>query len=256
MKKIIDWVIAKKIMFFGIGATIIVLVIGVLLFDIIIMPIYTHHWAERELPDVTELSFDEAKILLKKNGLKIVEDRKIFQSTYPESTIIQQHPLPYSLVKKGRRIFVTISAGEKQVDVPDVLGKSERDAIYTLQKSRLEPVLPPYYEYDDFRPEGAVCKQSIPAGSRVYEHTSINITISNGPEPKEFFVPNLVGKSLETCQKMLRKSGLIMGIIDYRVEADILPNTVIAQTIEAGIQVEKNQPVSIVLSRLKEDQEE
>lgn len=253
MRKIIDWFRKNKNLFIGLAATAVILFILAVLFDTIIMPLYTHHGAENELPDVTELSFNEAKTLLEKNGFKIIKEQEMWESTYPESTIIQQHPLPYSLVKKGRRIYVTVSAGERPVEVPDVTGISERDAFYKLRQSGLDPEEPPYYEYDNYRPKGVVCKQSLPAGSNVMENTKISITVSNGPLPSEFIVPDLVGRSLETAQKMLRQNGLILGIVEYRVKKDLIPNTVIDQSLKAGMHVEKGQAVNIVLSKLEDD---
>lgn len=254
IKNIFLWFAArKKNLFISLAVTFVILVFLALIFDTVIMPVYTKHGAEKELPDVTELSFDEAKAVLETSGFRIVKEREMFEATYPESTIIQQHPLPYSRVKKGRRIYVTISAGEKPVEVPDVVGISERDAYYALRTSGLDPEMPPYFEYDNYRPRGVVCRQSIPAGTNVMENTKITITISNGPMPTEFVVPDLTGRSLETAQKLLRQNGLILGIIEYRVKKDLIPNTVIEQTIKAGKHVEKGQPVSIVLSKLEED---
>ncbi|MBN2417448.1 PASTA domain-containing protein [bacterium] len=253
MRNCIDWFREKKNMFIGLAATVVILFALAIVFDYVFMPLYTHHGAEKELPDVTELSFDEAKEVLEKSGFKIVKEQEMWESTYPESTIIQQHPLPYSLVKKGRRIYVSVSAGERPVEVPDVTGISERDAFYKLRESGLDPEEPPYYEYDNYRPRGVVCKQSVPPGTNVMENTKISITVSNGPLPTEFIVPDLVGRSLETAQKMLRQNGLILGIVEYRVKKDLIPNTVIEQSRKAGMHVEKGQSVNIVLSKLEDD---
>ncbi len=249
---IIDWFKKKRDMFIGLGLCLVTLMVLVLLADYVVMPLYTHHGVERELPDVTELSFDEAKKLLQDNGFKILLERERYEATYPESTVVQQTPPPYSMVKKGRRIYVTISAGEKRIAVPNVVGISERGALNMLLEAGLETG-DVYYEYDNYRPKGVVIRQTLAAGSEVPEHSVISVIVSNGVMPTSFEVPNLVGKSLETAKKMLQQNGLILGRVEYRVKKELIPETVLEQSLKPNTRVPRGYSVDLIVSKLEEN---
>jgi len=253
MKRFWHWLSTKKQHFWGLGALFIAVVLFSIAMDWVVMPIYIHLGSEKELPDITEHSYNEAKSILEENGFRIVKDREVFVATYPESTVIYQNPPAFALVKNGRRVYVTLSAGEKQVTVPNIVGISERDARFRLRQAGLDVAEDAYYEYDDYRPKGVVKGQSLMEGTEVREHATIALTISNGPLPTAFLVPDLSGKSLKVARQMLRQNGLMLGVIRYRVRRDLIPETVIEQTLEPGTEVEQGQFVDLVVSKLEED---
>ncbi len=235
------------------GALVVTIIISVLLMDLVIMPMYIHLGSETELPDVTESSYSEAKQILKDAGFKIIKEREIFEATYPESTIIYQNPPPYSQVKKGRRVYVTMSAGEKMVIVPNIVGLSERDAHFQLRQAGLQVADASYFDYDSYHPKGVVMSQSLIEGSEVKALSTIALTVSNGAYPTEFFVPDVCGKSLKMARQMLRQNGLYMGVIEYRVRKDLIPDTVVEQGIDGGTEVEQGISINLVVTKLEED---
>ena len=112
-----------------------VLIVWLFLMDWIVMPVYTHHGQEMELPDITEHSLEDAQRILDAKGFKLIKDREKFDSNYPKGTVIFQNPAPYSKAKKGRRIYVTVSSGDRPVTVPNLVGVSERDAAFLLNRA-------------------------------------------------------------------------------------------------------------------------
>ncbi len=246
------WFKRHRTVLLGLGSTIIMLIFLVFLADWVIMPLYTHHGAEEELPDVTELSFEKAKTILNKKGFQIIRDKEQFDDTYPAGTVIAQNPAPFSRVKKGRRIYVTVSAGERSMQVPRVLGSSERDAIFAIRQAGLK-IGDVFYKYNDYYPGGVVCNQSIPPDSTVVEKTVVDITVSLGRLPGRFLVPDVVGKSLKTAKKLLGKAGLKIGSVTYKVNNKLIPDTVIEQAIAPGQEVSQGQEIDLVVSQLEED---
>ena len=241
-----------RIVVLGVGSTFLMILFLILLLDWVIMPLYTHHGAEEELPDVTEHSFVEAEKILEAKGFRIVNDGEKYNATYPESTVIFQNPAPYSTVKKGRRIYVTLSAGERRVRVPRIIGASERDAEFTLKQAGL--VLgEAFYEYSNYYPAGVVSDQSLPEETEVVEETPVDITVSLGRLPTRFVVPDVVGKSLDTAKRMIRRAGLRVGDISYEIQESLIPETVIRQSVEPDEEVYRGQPIDLVVSRLEEE---
>ena len=232
----------------GISAIMLILLLWVLLMDWIVMPTYTHHGQERELPDVTEMLFDEAKVMLESRGFKIVKDQVKNDPDYPAGSVIFQNPAPYSKIKKGRRIYVTVSSGEVTVSVPKLIGTSERDAAFLLHQAGLT-LGNVEYEYTGYYPAGVVCGQSLSPGTEVERKTLMDFTVSRGPLPDRFLVPNAVGMNVESAQKIIRGAGLNVGEITDELNRRLVPGTVLIQSVKPGSEVRQGTRIDLVVSR-------
>jgi len=248
-----QWFEKQRTHILGIGSTFAVFILFILILDKLVLPIYTQKGRNIEIPDVTELSFNEAKSNLKEHGFHMVLDGVQFNDSYPESTVVMQNPGAFSMVKRGRRIYVTLSAGQKQVTVPRVVGMSSRDASFNLKRVGLT-VGETYYKYDNVYPVNVVCMQNPREGAEVYEQTVVDITISNGRFPDSFIVPNVVGSSLDRAKELIRKAGLNVGLIQYEVNSRVLKNTVIDQSVDSDEEVEQGHVIDLIVSCEESDQ--
>lgn len=222
---------------------------ALLLADWIIMPIYTKHGDAVEVPNVTTMRWEDAKARLEGDGFSVVAVEERFNSQYPSGYVIEQTPRPSAKVKSGRRIYMVVSRGERRIEVPLLIERSERDAQLLLNRFGL--VLGDVdYEYSTFYPEGTISAQSLPAGAEVPQGTRVNITVSAGALPNDFVVPSVDGRPFDDAAKMIRKAGLVVGSVRYEDVNDLLPETVIRQSLEAGTKVEKGTKVDLVVSRL------
>ena len=246
-----EWLEDHRNPLLGFGITVLTLLVWMVLMDVVVMPIYTHRGHEEELPDVTEMSFEEARILLESGGFRIVQDQTKHDSNYPAGMVIFQNPAPYSKVKKGRRIYVTVSSGEAVVSVPKLIGRSERDAIFLLNKSGLA-VGSVTHSYNGYYPAGVVCDQSFPEAAEIEQRSAVDITVSRGAQPDRFTVPDVVGKNIETAQKMLWESGCAVGEISQEINRRLVPGTVLEQSIRRGTEVGHGTRVDLVVSRTEE----
>ncbi len=235
--------------------TLLIILLLVLIFDKIVMPVYTQQGHTRELPDITELSVHQADSILKRLGFRMIRDREQYDDLYPAGTVIAQNPLPFSKVKKGRRIYVTVSRGERYVDVPRLVGLGENNAAFSLREMNLQ-VGQIFYEYNNYYPDGVVIQQSVSENEEVVEGTSVDMTVSLGQLPEKFEVPDIVGKSLKLAEEVLLKSGLKVGRVRYEIQPKLLPDTVIEQSVAPGTEVKQGTGIDLVLSRLEELWEE
>ena len=222
-------------------------IIVVLLFDKAIMPLYTKHGMEYELPDVTEKMVVEGVQLLEDQGYSPVIKDSVYDENYPPGAIVRQTPLPYTLVKKGRRIYLVISIGEKPISMPNLIGLTPKDAEFRLKEEllRLNRVI---YEFSEFYPNGVVINQSVPSGVTMERNQRVNITVSLGQPPSKIEVPNIVGKSLTYVKKELQSIGVKLGEIKYQYRPNLVPETVVAQSIPAGKPLENVQSIDITVS--------
>ncbi|NQT26810.1 PASTA domain-containing protein [candidate division KSB1 bacterium] len=248
-----NWFIRKLSMIKGIFASILLIIVLAMLMDQIVMPLYTKHGSEIELPDVTERSFEDAKEILETSGFTVIKEQEVrFNPLWAAGTVLYQNPTAYSRVKKGRRIYLTLCAGEKFVLVPRVTGNSELNAEFILKQAGLQ-LGEVFYEYSDYFPENAVSDQSVAPNDTLAEKTLVDITVSIGSLPSRFLVPDLLGKSLDEAKTLIRKAGLKMGQVDYEPTSQFVPETVLSQSLQAGEEAEQNDPVDLIVSQLRED---
>ncbi len=238
----------KKILLLGLYGFVGFIVL-VVVCDQAIMPLYVKHGKDVVLPNVVGKSFQEAQKELTAKGFRTIFDKETYSSDYPAGTVTFQNPFPESVVKKGRRVYLTVSKGERRVVVPKLTGGSERDAELKLRRLGLK-IGKKNYEFSSYFPKGVVTSQSVSEGDTLQVGQSVDFTVSLGDVPEHFIVPNLVGKSLSEATYILLHAGLKVGRVTSEVNNDLLPETVIQQSFPAGTEVEMGQAVDLVVSKI------
>ncbi|MBN2364643.1 MAG: PASTA domain-containing protein [Calditrichaeota bacterium] len=219
----------------------------VLLMDYVIMPWYTKHGQSMELPDVTDKPVDEGITILEEGGFEPVIQDSVYDEQFAPGKIIQQNPLPYSMVKEGRRVYIIVSIGEKPRYMPQLIGLTPQDAEFRLKEQGLT-LNQVFYEFSDFYPRGVVINQSLPAAEEVERNQKVNITVSLGQAPTSQEIPNLVGKSLETAEKELESLGVPVGRIRYSYRPKLVPGTILHQSVAAGKSAVQTNSIDLIVS--------
>jgi serine/threonine-protein kinase len=130
------------------------------------------------IPQLTGFSYQEAKQLLEsdKYGLQVRKDAQ--ESSAPENEVINSNPPGGTDVDRGSTVTLLVSQG--QATVPNVVGLSEDEAEEALEDAGLKASSSD--EPSDTVPEGTVIAQSVPQGQQRPPGTTIEITVSSGPE--------------------------------------------------------------------------
>ncbi len=248
------WNKFKSSLLFKLLLGILALILFIVIMNDVVMPYYVRLGEEVELNDVVELPVAEAAQKLKDNGFIPVISDSVYDEDYPEGTIVEQMPQPYTVVKKGRHVYLTVSAGEKPILMPNLFYKSPRDAELILKSYGLKPGYK-QYEYSDIALSGVVISQSYPPGQEVKKDTRVNFTISLGPFPKQKKMPDLAGKSLNAAKKQLRLLGVKHITVEYVEKENILPETVVGQNAKRGTPVTDSLQVRLLVSKIKNPEE-
>lgn len=201
-------------------------IVMALVLDFLIMPSYTNYNEGITVPDVTQISLDEASTLLNNYGLRHeVLDRRS-HSAYPADYIIDQSPSPQQIVKPNRKIYLTVNTAiTPQTVVPDVVNMSLRNAEIQLENHGLE-VGTKSYESSRFR--NTILRQSVAAGDSVARGTVVNLAVSDGLGSRIVEVPDIVGMRLSEAQQNIMKAGLRVGEVRFQPNREYTPNTVIS----------------------------
>ncbi|MEG0379540.1 MAG: protein kinase, partial [Eubacterium sp.] len=89
------------------------------------------------VPDVLNMTTDQATALLDKQGLKLEIEKEVFSTEIEAGKIATQNPEKGKESKKGKTVKVTVSKGAQNVAVPDVVGMTEAEATAALGKAKL-----------------------------------------------------------------------------------------------------------------------
>lgn len=138
-----------------------------------------------EIPKVDYYTIEIATAELEAAGFKT---RLAYEASneYTSGVVIRTEPAAGEVLEKGETVALIVSTGPDitLVDMPELLGKTEEEAIAELDRAGLK--IGNYsYMSSNIYAEGLVCYQSYSTGERIATGTSIDITLSTGPEETE-----------------------------------------------------------------------
>lgn len=201
---------------------------------------------EVEMVEVIGKNIDDVKVMLLNLGL--TPEIEYEESTQYEQGIVMKTSVESgTMVAEGTNVILTVSAGSEGVEVPDVVGMSEAEAVATLSKKGFE--VNKTNGYDAYIKEGNIITQSPTAGSKAPGGTAVTIRISLGEENAKVRVPDLVGKSEEEAVAMLIEAKLEMGVVsEVNHENESLSGLVCYQGYSVGAYVDEGTKIDFSIS--------
>lgn len=111
-------------------------VVGLLLIWVIMifLDVWTHHGDDSTVPEIKHLTYNEAKARLSEANLEIEISDSIYDLSLPPGTIVESWPKAGSQVKRGRKVYITLTAfSPKNVTLSmPITGVSARQAVSYL----------------------------------------------------------------------------------------------------------------------------
>src|ERR1051326_1107007 len=111
------------------GVALLAFVIGLSVFNSLLMPRFIHREGEVRVPELANLTVEQAQKVLEPTGLPLSRAGERFDPDVPTGRIVQQDPLAGTLVRAPRRVSVTVSLGEEFSSVPALFGETRRGEI-------------------------------------------------------------------------------------------------------------------------------
>jgi serine/threonine-protein kinase len=213
------------------------------------MPFYVRHGQGSYMVNVKGKQLDYAIDILKSEGHKGIVSDTLFSSAFRPGTVIDQYPSTKMKVKEGRTVRLTIANAERSVIVPDLIGRSERSAELDIRQVGLE-IDTVYKEYNSDVPAGNVTWQYPKGGDMLSRGMGVHLTISLGVPPNFFQAPNVFGLSKKKAIVEIEKSGFSLGKVFYRQNEDLIPYTVLDQSLRPGTVLEQSVKIDLTISVL------
>lgn len=223
----VDWFRALFRNWYFWGGMLVIVALGFgayVLIDGTIMPSYTRHDVSLQVPDVENRPFEEADSLLAERNLQVERQVGRYNPNVEHGVVVDQTPLPNSSVKPGRRVYLTVNAGEvPMVQIPDVTDMSIREAKNRISSLGLtigavqeDPIPSPY--------ANTITKQSPSPGDSLRKGDAINLWYSTGLGDEQVDVPNVVGWNVRDAKGFLRRKKLRSVVVDTSVASENRPS--------------------------------
>jgi len=211
---------------------------------------------EVAVPDVRGLTEAGAREVLEKEDLRWEFRMDAYSIEYPESTVAEQDPLPGKVVKRGRKVWVTMSLGGEYMDVPYCLGKTARAARIILERAGLE--VGAVTRVSDVRsyPDEVIASEPLP-GVPIVKGSRVNLLVSKGAAPTKVLLPDLRRKSSVSVKLGLERLGLYVKQSSLDEDFNPLRAYVVLHKPPRGAVVARGDTVTLfVSSRVKESEQE
>lgn len=170
------------------------------------------HGREVAVPDLVGKSPLEARRITDANGLLLQVERQYYSPTIPEGNILSQLPPAGTLVRRGWQLRVAESLGPQRVDIPNVLGQSERAAEMNIRRRGLDVGSVASMPMPG-TPADQVLSQSPPPNASGISAPKISLLVSDTPVPEEFVMPSFVGQTLGSVRMVLQDVGVRLGSV-------------------------------------------
>lgn len=230
------------------------LVLLSVLFNYMIMPWYVKHASLVKVPNVVGLQFNEAKKVLENSGLDVKQGDVRYDETKPVGLVMEQNPAVDQMVKNGRRIYLTVCGGEQLVEVPKLVGRTLRDAKFSLEQRNLQ-IGDIVKKFSNEYTEDVVVSQIVQPGSKVKKLTKVDLIVSNGQQIGDIIIPDVIGKKLDEAKKILEDKKLKVGKITYQA-SDLTSGLIIDQYPQKDKSAKENTTVELFIAKKRKTETE
>jgi eukaryotic-like serine/threonine-protein kinase len=155
-----------------------------------------------DAPQVVGLTKVEATTALQEAGFEVEFLPSEHSETVPAQHIIRQDP--EGRVLPGGTVVLLNSLGPDRRAVPEVLGRTQADAVALVEQAGLE-VGGVTEAFSSVRAAGTVVSTSPAVGQRLRPGSEVALVISKGPEL--LAVPDVVGRTQDDAEAALARAG-------------------------------------------------
>lgn len=202
------------------------------------------------LPDLTNMTEDEAKEALKSIKVAYNKVNEIYSPTVEAGKVISQDPAANRRVKEKSSVDIVISKGTETTIVPKVIGLRYDEAVTLLQDSKLD--VEKIEESSKTVESGIVISQETAANTTANAGDKVKVHVSTGtPKTK---VPSLIGKSEADARTALSNANLKVNV-EYSQDSSKDNGVVVSQNINENQEVDTDTTVTITVNKFEATKE-
>jgi eukaryotic-like serine/threonine-protein kinase len=211
---------------------------GLWLFNSLVMPRLIHGISQAQVPDVRNLTLDQAEQALRATDLQLSRAGERFDPTVPRGFVLSQDPSPGTTVRGRKRVLVIVSLGEEFSSVPELFGESQRSAEQLIHSAGLKLGAITRAPSDEVG-DGLVAGSDPGPESVLPQGSAVDLLISTGSGEESVVMPDLLGREVGGVRRQLEALGFRVRVTGGA------SGTVIAQRPSGGSRITRDTEIDL-----------
>ena len=225
------------------GLALVAFATGVLVFNGLVMPRLIHGIGQVEVPDVRNLTLEQAEQALRSTGLQLSREGERFDPGVPRGFVLSQDPAPGTSVRGRRRVSVVVSLGEEYSSVPEVFGESQRTAEQLVRSAGLQLGAITRAPSDQVG-EGLIVGSDPGPETVLPQGSIVSLLVSTGAGEVSYVMPELLGREIAGVRRQLEALGFKVATPPGSGSL----GTIVAQRPAAGSRITRADAISLQAS--------
>ena len=201
---------------------------------------------EVEVPDLSGRTTNDATAVVADLGLTLrVDDVRRPDPKIPVDRIVSQDPVAGSTARRQRSLRVWLSAGERPMIMPPLVGETERAAQLRLAQDGLPAATVTEIRSHDLPSDVVVAQDPPPKVSAA----RVSVLVNRGERGDSYVMPDLIGLNGDRAAEILRDRGFRVAVVGSTPYPGVAAGIVIRQNPQSGFQIGPGEPISLEVSR-------
>lgn len=211
---------------------------GLWLFNSLVMPRLIHGISQAQVPDVRNLTLEQAEQALRVTDLQLSRAGERFDPTVPRGFILSQDPDPGTAVRGRKRVLVVVSLGEEFSSVPELFGESQRSAEQLLHSAGLKLGAITRAASEEVG-DGLVAGSDPGPESVLPQGSTVDLLLSTGSGEESVVMPDLLGHEAQGVRRQLEALGFRVKLVGGS------SGSVIAQRPSGGSRITRETEIDL-----------
>jgi beta-lactam-binding protein with PASTA domain len=202
------------------------------------------HGREVAVPDLVGKSPQEARRVAELTGFQFEVERQYYSSQVPAGKVLSQVPPAGTQIRRGWQIRVAESLGPQRVEIPNVIGQSQRAAEINILRRGLDVGAIARIEMANGANDQVVAQSPSPSASSI-SAPKISLLAEQPLPPAAFVMPSFTGQTLGSAAAAVQDAGLRLGTVTTAASVPISTPGAPAVTTSAA----QPSPSSVIVSQ-------
>jgi eukaryotic-like serine/threonine-protein kinase len=208
------------------------------------------HGREVSIPNLVGKTPIEARRTADDSGLSLISERQYYSDTIPEGRIISQIPAAGTRVREGWQVRVAESLGKQRVEIPNVLGQTQRAAELNLQSRGLDVASTASLQLSGVMTDAVIAQDPPPAASGV-SAPNVSLLVATASDQPAFVMPSFSGQTLARASAAIIAAGwkatsISSAVTSVGSSGNPQSATIVSQTPTTGSKIVLGAPISFV----------
>ncbi len=200
------------------------------------------------VPDLTGKTLAEARAVLARKDLSLSHLGSEFSDAFEKGAVISQDPAPGTRLRVTKVVRVLTSSGSRNVQVPDLVGKSLENVVSLLREAGLSRGFMTQV-HTPHLPAGRVIAQKPSPEVSVERGSAVGLLVSQGGQESRYVMPDLIYGRADRVAARLKELGFQVADIQYVYYPGMPSGVVVGQEPPFGYRVQKRSRISLEVSR-------